>query len=220
MGCRHRLPSIPPARGLSARVGWQRWRRRASARLQPSGRGGGHLVAVPPNVIEALGGKGRIPVTATINGVPHRGSIIRMGEGAVLGVKKAIIAEAGISVGHALRIEVGNDDAPREVDVPHELAQALRRNRRARAVFDGLSYSHRGSTRKTSPRRSGPRLAPGAPSARSRTCFRRRPRTSADPQSEGRIAPGASQPALCISASASKYASSSDGGGLGSIPFT
>lgn len=112
-------------------------------RLQPSGRGGGHLVEVPPKVIEALGGKGRIPVTATFNGVPYRGSIVRMGDGAVLGVKKAIVAEAGVSGGDTLGVEVSNDDAPRQVELPDELAKALKRNRTARTYFDGLPYSHR-----------------------------------------------------------------------------
>jgi hypothetical protein len=113
------------------------------AALKPSGRGGGHLVEVPPRVIEALGGKGRIPVTATFNGVPYRGSIVRMVGGAVLGVQKAIIAEAGVSVGDTLRIEVSNDDAAREVELPDELAKAFRRNRAAQRVFERLSYSHR-----------------------------------------------------------------------------
>ena len=113
------------------------------ALVKASGRGGGgHLVEVPPAVIEALGGKGRIPVTASFNGVPYRGSIVRMDGGAVLGVQKAIMAEAGVSVGDTLAIQVSNDDAPREVEVPDELANALRRNGTARTVFDGLSYSH------------------------------------------------------------------------------
>lgn len=113
------------------------------APVKPSGRGGGHLVEVPPKVIEALGGKGRIPVTASFNGVPYRGSIVRMGGDAVLGVQKAIMAEAGVSVGDTLRIEVSNDDVPRVVELPDELAKALRANRTARRVFEGLSYSHR-----------------------------------------------------------------------------
>ena len=116
---------------------------RFRAPVRASGRGGGHLVDVPPKVVEALGGKGRIPVTATFNGVPYRGSIVRMGAGAVLGVKKDIMAQAGVSGGDTLRIEVRNDDAPREVEVPDELAKALKRNAVARRVFDGLSYSHR-----------------------------------------------------------------------------
>jgi uncharacterized protein YdeI (YjbR/CyaY-like superfamily) len=61
----------------------------------------------------------------------------------VLGVKKDIMAQAGVSGGDTLRIEVRNDDAPREVEVPDELAKALKRNAVARRVFDGLSYSHR-----------------------------------------------------------------------------
>ena len=113
------------------------------APLKPSGRDGGHLVEVPPKVIETLGGKARIPVTAAFNGVPYRGSIVRMVGTAVLGVQKAIMAEAGVSVGDTLRIEIANDDAPREVELPDELAQALRGNRTARAAFEGLSYSHR-----------------------------------------------------------------------------
>ena len=118
------------------------------APVRSSGRGGGgHLVDVPPEVIEALGsegsGRGRIPVTATFDGVPYRGSIVRMGGGAVLGVQKAIMAEAGVSVGDTLTVVVGNDDAPREVEVPDDLAEALRHSDEARAVFEGLSFSHR-----------------------------------------------------------------------------
>jgi hypothetical protein len=114
------------------------------APVRSSGRGGGgHLIDVPPQVVEALGGKGRIPVTATFDGVPYRGSIVRMGGGAVLGVQKAIMAEAGVSVGDSLTVVVRNDDAPREVEVPDDLAEALDRNGAARAVFDELSYSHR-----------------------------------------------------------------------------
>ena len=114
------------------------------APIRSSGRGsGGHLVDVPPEVIEALGGRGRIPVTATFDGVPYRGSIVRMGGGAVLGVQKAIMAEAGVAVGDTLTVIVRNDDAPREVEVPDDLAEALRRSDEARAVFDGLPFSHR-----------------------------------------------------------------------------
>jgi hypothetical protein len=62
---------------------------RFMARLRPSGRGaGGHLVEVPDDVVAALGGKGRIPVQASFNGVPYRGSIVRMGGVMMLGVTK------------------------------------------------------------------------------------------------------------------------------------
>jgi len=113
------------------------------APVRSSGRGGGHLVEVPPDVVEALGGTGRIPVTATFDGIPYRGSIVRMGNGAVLGVLKAIMAEAGISDGDTVTVVVRNDDAPREIEVPDDLAEALARNGAARAAFEALSFSHR-----------------------------------------------------------------------------
>lgn len=98
---------------------------------------------MPPEVVEALGGKGRIPVTATFDGVPYRGSIVRMGGGAVLGVQKAIMAEAGVRAGDSLTVVVRNDEGPREVEVPVDLAEALARNGAARAAFEGLSFSHK-----------------------------------------------------------------------------
>jgi antitoxin component of MazEF toxin-antitoxin module len=94
-------------------------------------------------VVEALGGKGRIPITATFDGVPYRGSIVRMGGGAVLGVQKAIMAEAGVRVGDSITVVVRNDEGPREVEVPVDLAEALARNGAARAAFEGLSFSHK-----------------------------------------------------------------------------
>jgi hypothetical protein len=117
---------------------------RFRARLRPSGRGaGGHLVEVPDEVVAALGGKGRIPVQASFNGVPYRGSIVRMGGVMMLGVTKAVMAEAGAGPGDVLDVVVENDEVPREVEVPPELTKALKRNRPARAVWDGLSFSHR-----------------------------------------------------------------------------
>lgn len=119
-------------------------RTRFTARLRASGRGaGGHLVEVPDEVIAALGGRGRIPVKASFNGIPYRGSIVRMGGLMMLGVTKAIMAEAGAGPGDVLDVVVENDEAPREVEVPPELTEALKRNRAARAVWDGLSFSHR-----------------------------------------------------------------------------
>jgi hypothetical protein len=104
---------------------------------------GGHLVDVPDEVITALGGMGRISVQASFNGIRYRGSIVRMSSVMILGVTKAIMAEAGAGPGDVLDVVVENDEAPREVEVPRELTKALTRNPAARAVWDGLSFSHR-----------------------------------------------------------------------------
>jgi hypothetical protein len=49
-----------------------------SARVE-SARGGGAYVAIPFDVEQAFGKK-RVPVNATIDGVPYRGSLVLMGE--------------------------------------------------------------------------------------------------------------------------------------------
>jgi hypothetical protein len=113
------------------------------ATVEPSGRGGGHLVAIPPEALEALGGGGRIAVRATFDGIPYRGSIVRMGEVSVLGVLKAVMAGAGVGPGDRLHVVVENDDEPRKVEVPDDLAKALGANPAARKRFESLSYSHR-----------------------------------------------------------------------------
>jgi len=116
---------------------------RFRAELRSTGRGGGHLVEVPPDVIERLGAKGRIAVRATFNGVPYRGSIMRMGGVTMLGVTKGIMQQAGADVGDTLEVVVENDDTPRSVDLPAELAAAFARNTTMRRTWDALSYTAR-----------------------------------------------------------------------------
>ena len=114
------------------------------AELRPSGRGGGgHLVEVPAKVVAELGGKGRIPVNAWFDGVPYRGSIVKMGGMTMLGVTKAIMSEANVSTGDTLSVIVENDDAPREVEVPEDLAKALGRSKGTKTAWDKLPFTHK-----------------------------------------------------------------------------
>lgn len=103
--------------------------------------GGGHLVEVPPEVIEALGGGGRIPVRATFGGIPYRGSIVRMGGTSALGVLKGIIEQLGVAVGDALEVTVELDTDERTVDLPSDLAAAL--TPAMRKAWDSMSFTTR-----------------------------------------------------------------------------
>lgn len=105
-------------------------------------RGGGAFVSIPDEVVKQLGGGGRIAVEATIDDVPYRGSIVSMGAGPCLGVLKAIRAQLGKNIGDTVNVVVDRDDRPRTVDVPDDLAAALKKAK-ARAAFDALSFSHR-----------------------------------------------------------------------------
>jgi antitoxin component of MazEF toxin-antitoxin module len=105
--------------------------------------GGGHMVEVPADVIRALGGRGRIPVNATFDGIPYRGSIVRMGGVSVLGVPKSIIEQLGIDVGDAIDVTVEADIQERTVQVPAELAAAIRIQPTVAEAWRGLSFTAR-----------------------------------------------------------------------------
>lgn len=102
-------------------------------------------VALPAEVAAAIGGRARIPVTGTINGVPFRGSTMPLGAGRhCVGFRKETRAEAGgVEPGDMVAIEIRRDDVPRTVDLPDDLAAALEARPGLRGAFDAMSYTHR-----------------------------------------------------------------------------
>ena len=104
--------------------------------------GGGTFVTVPFDV-EAAFGKKRVKVKATIDGVPYRGSLMRMGGPChMLGVLKEIRDKVGKGPGDQVHVVVEEDTEPRLVEVPEDLRHALDADPNARRFFDGLSYTH------------------------------------------------------------------------------
>lgn len=98
---------------------------------------------VPAEAVRQLGAEGRVPVRASFDGVPYRGSVVPMGGALVLGVTKAVRESIGKAVGDRVRIVLERDRAPREVELPADLTAALDADPEARAFFDALSYTHR-----------------------------------------------------------------------------
>jgi uncharacterized protein YdeI (YjbR/CyaY-like superfamily) len=64
-----------------------------------------------------------------------------MGSRFMLGVSKERRAAAGVTPGQMLDVDVELDTAPREIEVPEDLASALAADPQAKAFFDSLSYS-------------------------------------------------------------------------------
>lgn len=119
-------------------------KQRFKAKLRRTSRGGGgHVVEVPDDVIQALGGGGRIPVNASFNGIPYRGSIVRMGGPPCIGVLKAIVEEAGVEYGDTLDVVMERDTEERTIDPPPELKRALSKNKPAAAGWDKLSFTRK-----------------------------------------------------------------------------
>jgi hypothetical protein len=83
------------------------------------------------------------PVVATINGYTWRGRVSRMRGEYLLGMSREMREGAGVQAGDTVEVEIALDLAPREVDVPAELAAALAADADANARFDALAYTHR-----------------------------------------------------------------------------
>jgi hypothetical protein len=98
---------------------------------------------VPESLVDDLGGGKRPKVVVTVNGHQFRTSIAPMGGRFLLGVSAERREAAGVRAGDVLDVEVELDTAPRTVDVPDDLAEALAGDPAAKARWDTLSYSKR-----------------------------------------------------------------------------
>ena len=112
-----------------------------TAIIQNAG-GSGAFVEVPLDVEAAFGSK-RPKVKAVIDGVPYRGTLVRMGgESHILGVLKEIRARIGKDFGDEVTITVEPDTEPRLIEIPADLLKELKKDKEAGAFFDKLSYTH------------------------------------------------------------------------------
>ena len=102
-------------------------------------------ITVPRDIIESLGAGKRPAVLATINGQSFSARI-----GSMNGVFKIPVSAErrgliGAEAGDTLGVSVVNDEAPTEIEVPADLAEALESDRGAAEFFAGLTASQRKS---------------------------------------------------------------------------
>jgi hypothetical protein len=98
---------------------------------------------VPAEVVEAIGGGARPPVTITVNGHTWRSRIAIMRGRHLIGFSKANRAAAGVDTGDPVEVEVELDTEPRVIEVPADLARALDADPGARTAFENLSPGNR-----------------------------------------------------------------------------
>ncbi len=98
---------------------------------------------VPPEVVDSLGAGKRPPVRVTINGYTYRNTVAVLGGAYMIGVSGEHRGPAGVTGGEDVDVDLELDTAPREVEVPPDLAAALAAEPAARATFEGLSYSNK-----------------------------------------------------------------------------
>lgn len=104
--------------------------------------GGGAFVEVPFDVEAAFGSK-KPKVKVLIDGIPYRGTLVRMGTDChLLLILKSIRAQIGKTFGDTVEIIVEPDIEPRLIEIPAELKKAFKVEKEAKTFFDKLSYTH------------------------------------------------------------------------------
>lgn len=104
--------------------------------------GGGAFVEVPFDVEKEFGSK-KPKVKALIEGIPYRGTLVRMGTDChLLLVLKSIREQVRKTVGDEVKVTLEPDAEERVVEIPAELKKAFRTEKDAKVFFDKLSYTH------------------------------------------------------------------------------
>ena len=110
--------------------------------IQDAG-GGGAFVEVPFDVEKEYGSR-KPKVKALIEGIPYRGTLVRMGTDChLLLVLKSIREQVGKTFGDEIKVTVEPDTEERVVEIPSELKKLFKVEKQAKAFFDKLSYSHK-----------------------------------------------------------------------------
>lgn len=104
--------------------------------------GGGAYIEIPFDAEKEYGVRGRVPVTATFDGLPYRGSIFPYGGVHMLLVLRAIRQKLGKDAGDKVRVTLETDTRPRVVKISDDLKKTLSKNKTAKAIFDKHSYTH------------------------------------------------------------------------------
>jgi hypothetical protein len=108
------------------------------------GQAGSSVAALnaPFDVKKVFGTIARVPVRGTINRFPFRSSLMPMGGCHYMAVNRTMREGAGCKAGDTVSVVMERDTAPRVVEVPALLKQALARNKTAQANWKKYSFSN------------------------------------------------------------------------------
>ncbi len=102
----------------------------------------GSMCVIPvPFDPEVVFGRIRAPVKVTVNGHTYRTTICRMGGQTFVPLRKSNREAAGIDGIETVAVRFASDTEVRTVDLPPDLARALRKERGAMQGWQRLSYT-------------------------------------------------------------------------------
>ena len=100
-------------------------------------------IAVPPEIVEALG-SGRNPkVKVSVNGYAFRGTVQVSNGRFMLSFSSDKREASGVKGGDPVEVTLELDTEPRTVEVPEDLSAALSAKAGAMEAFEALAYSRR-----------------------------------------------------------------------------
>ncbi|MCL3836328.1 YdeI/OmpD-associated family protein [Aeromicrobium duanguangcaii] len=108
--------------------------------LEP--RGPAAAVILTDDQVEAFGAGRTFPVRVTIGELSQPARLARMGDENLIGLSKVQREALGVQVGDEVDVRIELDEAPREVEVPEVLSEALAAAG-LRQAFDALAPSRR-----------------------------------------------------------------------------
>jgi bifunctional DNA-binding transcriptional regulator/antitoxin component of YhaV-PrlF toxin-antitoxin module len=112
------------------------------ATIQAAG-GGGAYVLFPYDAKESFGTSGRVPITATFNGEPYSGTMVKYGHPQhMLVVLKEIREKIGKQVGDEITVTVTEDKQERSIETPAELEKLLKKHK-LKEVYEKFSLTHK-----------------------------------------------------------------------------
>ena len=112
------------------------------AKIEP-GDGGGAYVLFPYDTEKEFATRAKVPVKATLNGVPYTGSLMKYGHPLhMLGVSKAIREQTGKGPGDTIEVVVWKDEEVRSLEVPAPFEKLMKKEGLL-PFFEKLSYTHR-----------------------------------------------------------------------------
>lgn len=98
-------------------------------------------IEVPTETVEALGAGKKPLVVVTVNDYTYRSAIAVMGGMFLISFSSAHRAASGLGGGDKVEVTLEVDTAPRTVDLPEDLKQALDAHPHLKGKFDALSNS-------------------------------------------------------------------------------
>ena len=99
-------------------------------------------IVVPETIVEKLASGKKPKVTVTLKSYTYRSTVFYMGGQFMLPLAKEHRSASGVNDGDTLEITLELDTAPREVEVPKDLAAALKKAGLTKD-FAALAFTHR-----------------------------------------------------------------------------